>query len=115
MGLVYLGCFKDTGNRDLATYISKDTSPQECFKQARDRGFEFAAMQYGRHCFGHNKVGKYGARPDKECNMDCAKEKGMKCGGGWRNSVWFTGGVSYEKSLNHCVSASGKDLPQTKY
>jgi hypothetical protein len=39
----------------------------------------------------------------------------MKCGAGWRNSVWFTGGVSYEKSNNYCVSAKGKDLKQTKF
>jgi hypothetical protein len=26
------GCFKDTGNRDLTTYISKNTSSKECFK-----------------------------------------------------------------------------------
>jgi hypothetical protein len=39
----------------------------------------------------------------------------MSCGGGWRNSVWFTGGVSYSKGNNYCVSASGKDLTQTRY
>merc|ERR1719263_1763726 len=115
MGLTYLGCFADNGNRDLRNYISTNISPQECFKQARNRGYEFAAMQAGQHCFGDNTVGKYGSRPGKECNSECTKEKGMKCGGGWRNSVWFTGGVSYQKSTNYCVSASGKDLRQTKY
>lgn len=109
-----MGCFKDQNNRDL-TGIAGVDNPEACFKAARDRGFEFAAMQFGSQCFGGNKVGKWGDRPDKECNMECTKEKGMKCGAGWRNSVWFTGGLSYEKSGNHCVSASGKDLPQTKF
>lgn len=39
----------------------------------------------------------------------------MKCGAAWRNSVWFTGGVSYEKTGNHCANAKGKDLPETRY
>jgi hypothetical protein len=92
MGLSFLGCFKDGGNRDLTTWISKDTSPEACFKEARNKGFEFAGMQYKQHCFGGNTVGKYGDRPIQECNQECKGEKGMKCGGGWRNSVWFTGG-----------------------
>jgi len=67
-------------------------------------------MQYGKECFGGNEVGKYGSRPDKECNMECNKEPGMQCGGSWRNSVWFTGGMSYEKHDNHCVTSDNKDL-----
>lgn len=109
MGLSYLGCFTDKNNRDL-TPINWNTSPQECFKLARDKGYEFVSMQNGNQCFGGNRVGKYGDRPDSECNKECTKEKGLKCGGAWRNSVWFTGGVSYEKTQNYCVSASGKDL-----
>lgn len=114
MGLNYLGCFKDSGNRDL-TRISANTSPKECFKQARNRGFEFAAMQNGAECYGGNKVGKYGSVNDKECSKECNQEKGMKCGGTWRNSVWFTGGVSYKKHLNHCASASNKDIQEAKF
>jgi hypothetical protein len=33
-------------------------------------------------------MGKYGKRPDKECNMPCAYDKNRICGGGWRNSVF---------------------------
>jgi hypothetical protein len=114
MGLSYLGCFKDNNNRDM-TGIPGVDSPEACFKAVREKGYEFAAMQFGSQCFGGNTVGKYGDRPDKECNKECSKEKGMKCGDGWRNSVWFTGGVSYTKSTNHCISAKGKDLPQTRF
>ena len=94
MGLNYIGCFTDNSQRDMKL-IDGDTSPDECFKQARSRGYEFVSMQYGKQCFGSNEVGKYGDRPDKECNMECNKETGMHCGGSWRNSVWFTGGVSF--------------------
>jgi hypothetical protein len=86
-GESYYGCFKDTGSRDLTTYISRNISPQNCFKQASEKGFKYAAMQYGSHCFAGNKVGKYGKRPDKECNMACTHDKARTCGGGWRNSV----------------------------
>ena len=95
MGLPYLGCFTDKSNRDMKL-LNGNASPDQCFKEARNRGYEFVSMQYGKECFGGNEVGKYGDRPDKECNMDCSKEPGMKCGGNWRNSEWFTGGLSYE-------------------
>lgn len=104
----------DRNQRDL-TPINWNTSPTECFKAARDKGFEFVSLQNKGQCFGGNAVGKYGDRPDKECNMPCNKEKEMKCGGGWRNSVWFTGHLTFEKHLNYCVTASGKDLQQTKH
>jgi hypothetical protein len=64
MGLSYLGCFKDSSNRDL-TGIPSVTKPEDCFKRAREMGFEFAAMQFGNQCFGGNQVGKYGDVPDK--------------------------------------------------
>jgi hypothetical protein len=70
MGLNYLGCFVDKGSRDL-TPINMNTSPKECFKAARDKGYEFASMQYGSQCFGGNTVGRYGDRPDKECSKEC--------------------------------------------
>lgn len=46
-GETYYGCFKDTGRRDLENYISRSTSPQDCFKKAMDAGYQYAAMQYG--------------------------------------------------------------------
>lgn len=64
MGLNYLGCFVDQNNRDM-TRIKNDASPKECFKMARDRGFEFAGIQNGAECFGSNKVGRYGSVDDK--------------------------------------------------
>lgn len=45
-------------------------------------------MQYGGECWVGQKVGKYGKRPDKECNMPCKKDKDRTCGAGWRNSVF---------------------------
>jgi hypothetical protein len=62
MGLPYLGCFKDSGSRDLNN-LGNDMSPKDCFKKARDNKYEFAAMQNGKQCFGGNTVGKHGDAP----------------------------------------------------
>jgi hypothetical protein len=45
-------------------------------------------MQYAGECWVGNAVGKYGKRPDKECNMPCKKDTSRTCGAGWRNSVF---------------------------
>jgi hypothetical protein len=99
----------DNKNRDL-TVINWNTSPAECFRQAREKKYEFVSLQYKGQCFGGNSVGRYGNKPDAECNTSCTAEKEMKCGGSWRNSVWFTGPLSFEKHNNYCVTAGGKDL-----
>ena len=35
-----------------------------------------------------NEFGKYGQKPDADCNMACRLEDDLICGGGWRNSIW---------------------------
>ena len=45
-------------------------------------------MQYSGECWAGNAVGKYGKRPDTECNMKCKKDNSRICGAGWRNSVF---------------------------
>lgn len=55
---------------------------------AKDKGFRYAGLQYGGECWGGNKMGKYGKRPDSECNMKCRKDKGRICGAGWRNNIF---------------------------
>lgn len=35
-----------------------------------------------------NNFGRYGQVDDSECSMNCKLETNIKCGGGWRNSVW---------------------------
>jgi hypothetical protein len=45
-------------------------------------------MQYRGECWGGNSYGKYGKRPDSECNMKCKKDNSRFCGGSWRNNVF---------------------------
>ena len=45
--------------------------------------------QYSRYCFCGDSYGSYGpAGSDSECNMACSGDSTIKCGGGWRNSVY---------------------------
>lgn len=40
-------------------------------------------------CWAGNSYGKYGKRPDHECDKQCRyDEKGRMCGGPWRNSIF---------------------------
>ena len=87
-GEKYEGCFKDTGKRDLSTGLDAKNDPKKCFELAMDRGFKYAGLQYGGQCFAGNEMGKYGKRPDSECNMPCRNDKSRNCGAGWRNSVF---------------------------
>jgi len=45
-------------------------------------------MQYRGECWAGNAVGKYGKRPESECNMKCKNDNSRICGAGWRNSVF---------------------------
>jgi hypothetical protein len=88
-GESYFGCFKDAGNRDLPKLLRPGYGdPKVCFKLAMDGGFKYVGMQYSGECWVGNSVGKYGKRPDKECNMPCKKDTSRTCGAGWRNSVF---------------------------
>jgi len=60
---------------------------------AKRAGYRYASLQHGGQCFASNSFGKYGKRPDRECRMRCARDKGRFCGAGWRNSVFRITGV----------------------
>jgi hypothetical protein len=88
-GESYYGCYKDGGNRDLPKLLRAGYgNPKKCFQMAMDGGFKYVGMQYRGECWAGQKVGKYGKRPDKECNMKCRHDNSRMCGGGWRNSVF---------------------------
>jgi glucan endo-1,3-alpha-glucosidase len=88
VGESYLGCYKDAGRRDLPTMLGGQMHPRDCFNKAMERGFKYASLQYYGQCFAGNSYGKYGKRPDKECNTKCRKDGSRTCGGGWRNEVF---------------------------
>lgn len=94
-----LGCFKDQGDpgglqgRDLDGAIRQDakmTGPM-CVAECRSKGFAYAGTQYGAFCFCGNQYGRTGAA--NNCDSPCAGNPQEKCGGGWANSVYPTGGT----------------------
>jgi hypothetical protein len=86
----YLGCFADKKQRDLPVLVGWGYSPPFCILACRAKGFVFAGLQYGNWCFCGLQFGRYGKRPDAECNTRCQRNKKFVCGGPWRNSVYRT-------------------------
>jgi hypothetical protein len=94
VGEQYIGCFVDTGKRDLPTFLREGYGNyKKCFEAADKKKFAYAGLQYSGECWVGNEYGKYGQKPDSECNMECKNDKGKKCGAGWRNSVFNLEGV----------------------
>ncbi|XP_074661421.1 plasminogen-like [Tubulanus polymorphus] len=91
----YIGCFKDSRSRDLTTYATKNTkmTSEMCIAICKKLGFKYAGLQFRWHCLCGNRVGKYGQRPDSECNVNCPGNAHEKCGGFWRNSVYATSDI----------------------
>ena len=87
----YLGCFRDTSAFDLDGFLvrSRSNTPEACVSQCRQRGFTFAAVQYGESCLCGNSYGKYGA--SHACTMPCTGNPAQACGGINANAVYTTG------------------------
>lgn len=89
----YLGCFKDTSQRDLpSAFVSRGTmNVGQCKSHCQKGGFRFAGVQYGRQCFCGNTHGRYGRVPEHKCNMRCAGNRNQTCGGSWHNNIYRIG------------------------
>jgi hypothetical protein len=87
----YLGCYKDSGDRDLNGYIeyTATNTPEQCVATCQAHGFAYAAVQYGGNCMCGDSYGKYG--PADNCDMQCSGNANEKCGGGWANDVYVAG------------------------
>ena len=93
----YKGCFKDAyPNRDVVGFEQRNAglTLQWCADTCRQKGFRYAAAQYGAHCFCGNSFGKHGAATN--CDMNCAGNRAQICGGSYANSVYdvAAGGTS---------------------
>jgi hypothetical protein len=90
----FMGCFKDSGSevsvqgRDLngAMFVDASMVPAKCRDTCLSRGFAYAGLQFGKHCFCGNSFGKFGAAGN--CNMACSGAQSQVCGGVWANSVY---------------------------
>lgn len=94
------GCFKDggknggDGNQRAMIRIRGWFNHKRCARRCGERGFDYMSIQDGAECYcgRGDQHAKFGKAKDGECNMPCPdwdeREKGMKCGGPWRNSVY---------------------------
>lgn len=101
MGEKYVGCYRDSGKRDLPRLLREGYGNYKaCFEAGTMKGFKYVGLQYSGECWAGNAYGKYGKRHDIECNMACKKDKGRKCGAGWRNSIFNIQKVDVSKHIS---------------
>lgn len=83
-----LGCFQDTGSRDLNGFFFTDNAmtTDKCVQTCRAKGFKYAGTQYTSQCFCGNTYGKYG--PAVGCNMPCGGNGNEICGGSWAMNIY---------------------------
>ena len=53
-------------------------------------GYEYAGLQYSRHCFCGYDYGRHGSMPDSQCDRTCAGNTNEYCGDFDRMSVYKT-------------------------
>jgi len=86
----YIGCYNDKQDRDLnGTSVSNgQMTPGQCLSFCKSKGFAYYGNQFGTYCFCGNTYGRYGAVAYNTCNMSCAGDGSVDCGGTWENSVY---------------------------
>ena len=91
---VRVPCAIDNPNRILkvssVTYLPT-TTPSSCTAQCAAQGFSFAGIEYGDECYCgsgfQDNVAPPAADPS-ECNMACAGNATLTCGGPWRMQIY---------------------------
>ncbi|XP_070552180.1 cell surface hyaluronidase-like isoform X2 [Ptychodera flava] len=94
MNYSHLGCFVDSGRRDLPMLKLEDRfgmRPDFCVGHCVHYGFFYSAVQNGKFCSCGHYFGRYGEAPSSECDKPCTGDKSMTCGGTNRNDVYYTG------------------------
>lgn len=81
----FLGCFTDSGSRDLPWYVG-NMSRDQCMNYANSQNMPFYGLQNGGQCFLGNSYGRYGFA--NNCNTQCWFNGNENCGGTWANQVY---------------------------
>jgi hypothetical protein len=98
----YLGCFADDPYRALPHLVGVNHTVDSCTAAARAAGYAYAGLQWYGYCFAGNQLG-YSQVADVECNTPCTGMPNQMCGGGWRNSVYASGGGPVELVVDTIV------------
>ena len=83
----YVGCFRDTGNRDLPEYkgYNQNNTPDECSKKCAKS--KYFGVQWRGECWCGDSDRKY-EQNEGGCDLPCTGNSKLKCGAGWHNSVY---------------------------
>jgi len=87
-GPQYLGCYKDSGRRDIGKRYSSSSRMTVSKCASICKGYKYFGVQYSSQCFCDNSYGRYGRAGG--CTRSCSGNRSQKCGGSWRNSVYRT-------------------------
>jgi hypothetical protein len=92
----YVGCYNDTGDRALTTYLGNIQNVNECYSLAKNKNLKFFGAQYNNQCFGGNV--NYDSRNSSDesgCKYECSGIGGSgsvtstpQCGTAWKNAVY---------------------------
>jgi len=87
----FLGCYRDTSNRDLAGFQFRDArmTVGRCVSACAGKGLPYAGVQFGQYCFCGQSYGRHGR--SNQCSTPCAGDNRQLCGGSWANSIYATG------------------------
>ena len=94
LGLAYIGCYNDGGDRALPSFQAIDVSlgdlTQQCITKCRSLNHPYAGLQYFAQCCCGTTFDKHGKTAESACNTLCRDTSGRFCGGAWKNSVYKT-------------------------
>ncbi|KIM28125.1 glycoside hydrolase family 71 protein [Serendipita vermifera MAFF 305830] len=109
-GWVAGGCIYDSEQRVMKEYAVKsaENTPAHCIATCSAHGFSYAGVEFSDECWcsnGFDGRGTIQAKSD-ECNMPCAGDPSLACGGGYR-MLWFS---KDPLALEHASSTSSNSI-----
>jgi len=84
-----IGCYNDFPRNFVQLAGSSSMTPTLCRTQAGAAGYLYAAVQYGFECWAANVVPNTRASDQAVCNVNCAGDATLKCGGNYVANVYF--------------------------
>ena len=84
-------CAVDDGSRVIendSVSILEDNTPATCIASCVAGGFGYAGVEYGDECHCGTGFDAKEVAPPSDCNMPCAGNVGLTCGGSWRIQVY---------------------------
>eukprot|EP00028_Trichosphaerium_sp_Am-I-7-wt_P002648 CAMPEP_0168528288 /NCGR_PEP_ID=MMETSP0405-20121227/13160_1 /TAXON_ID=498012 /ORGANISM="Trichosphaerium sp, Strain Am-I-7 wt" /LENGTH=230 /DNA_ID=CAMNT_0008551665 /DNA_START=240 /DNA_END=929 /DNA_ORIENTATION=+ len=91
----YIGCYKDTPQRDLNGTSTKSgkMTPGQCLFYCKENDYEYAGLQDESYCFCGDSYGRYGKLQQDSCDTPCSGNSELQCGGVWANTIFQTKNV----------------------